>query len=350
MKQLDDVYKLGYPRKYHPYAYPVWYGQLSFGLSNELDYYMSNFRSSDESYRRTVRVECSDFLLFIQFRGKTSIAEINYDDVWAYYYHETDKTESTKSLYISQARGFLKFYASQGLIRSSFYLTMNKLFIHQMISAETFSSEDIGRINELGGSSQDFPADEMWAAVAEFDKVLEEHRYSKTCKKYARHVLTLLFIFLDMHELGYLPEIVQIWFKYEKPLLLSNWKMGRKTLTQFEEFTSEGNICPGKTNVYNSRRIDSLPEWCKSPLNDFLKLKEREYMKKSTVDMYRSSNVRLCELLVNEGVGSFDDVTADHLNRFNLRDQHSTLEGKNAYNVRMLTHMICAGLQCFFWA
>jgi len=340
LKQLDDVYKLGYPRKYHPYADPVWYGQLSPGLNNELDHYMSNFNSPDKNYRKTVQMECSDFLLFIQFRGRTSIREVDYDDVSAYYYHETDRMESTRRLYISQARGLLRFYASQGLVKHSLYLTMNTFFIHQVISTEIFSPGDIERINELRESSQDFPADEMWAAIAEFEKVLEEHRYSKTCKKYARHVLTLLFVFLEMHDLGYLPEIAQIWYHYEKSVLQSNWRMARKSLTQFEEFTLEGNICTGKTNVYHPVRIDLLPEWCKTPLNEFLILKKREYMKKSTIDMYRSSNVRLCEFLVNEGVRSFDDVTADHMNRFNLFDKHSTLEGKNAYNVRIRNFLI----------
>jgi len=331
---------VGQPKKYHQYVYQTWYDQLLDTLRQELDAYMRSFKSEDIMYRRTINMECSDFLLYMQHKGKTSICEINYDDVTEYFYCATDRKDYTKARYVSQARALLQFYCDMGMIKRSLCFTLDTLFIHQIVSLGDFDDHDIEKLNNLRYTSLDFPADEMWEAVTEFIKVLEEHNYKTTCKRTSKHVLTLLFIFLEKHNFGYLPEIAQIWFVYEKPLLLSNWKMGRKTLLQFEEFTKEGNITIEHWNYYKPRKIDFLPGWCKDTIEEFLALKRRAFMKKSTIDMYRSAIVRLCEFLVKQGMHSFEELTAENLTQFNLEDKHSTPEGKNAYNVRIRNFLI----------
>ena len=80
---------------------------------------------------------------------------------------------------------------------------------------------------------------------------------------------------------------------------------------------------------------DQLPEWCKEALTQFLDQKQREGKAESTVCMYRSAATRFCLFLVNEGITAFSQVDAGILKRFNLTDPHKTVEGKNAYNVRI---------------
>lgn len=41
----------------------------------------------------------------------------------------------------------------------------------------------------------------------------------------ARHSLTALYLFLEFHELGYLPEIVWIWFTEVQNGMGSSWKL-----------------------------------------------------------------------------------------------------------------------------
>lgn len=120
LMQLDDVYSLGYPRKYHPYADPVWYFQLSNMLRDELDVYMANFNSTNIAYCKTVKMQCSNFFLFIQRRGKKSVAEVDYDDVSAYFYHETNLKGPTKASYILHARDLLRYFAIQGCSKTVF--------------------------------------------------------------------------------------------------------------------------------------------------------------------------------------------------------------------------------------
>jgi site-specific recombinase XerD len=340
IKQLEETYELGYPRKYHRYIYPAWYSQLSETLSQELNSYMKGFPSDNEKYRHDVKMMCSDFLLFLQYRGKTSITDIDYEDAEHYFYHETERNKTTKALYVNQARAMLIHYYNRGILKRSLGFHMDSLFINQIVPLGIFSAEDIKKINACREESLDFPAIEMWDAISEFIKVMAEHNYSETNKKCANHTLTLLFIFLEKYELGYLPEIAYVWFKYEKRFLGVSWKASRKVVFQFEEFTKEGNIILGKSNYYKPMKIALLPLWCRDIINEFLLLKKREFMKKSTVDMYRSASVRLCEYLVAQGLNSFDELTAEHLNNFNLQDKHSTLEGKNAYNVRIRNFLI----------
>ncbi len=340
IKQLEETYELGYPRKYHRYIYPIWYSQLNETLSQELDSYMENIHSDNEKYRHDVKKMCSDFLSFLQYRGKDSIIDVDYEDAECYFYHETERNKTTKALYVNHARAMLIHYYNKGMLKRSLGFHMNSLFINQIVSLDIFSVEDIEKINACREESLDFPAVEMWGAISEFIKVMAEHNYSETNKKCANHTLTLLFIFLEKYELGYFPEIACIWFEYERRFLGVSWKASRKVIFQFEEFIKKGTIFPGKSNYYKPMKITLLPLWCRDTINAFLLLKEREFMKKSTVDMYRSSSVRLCEYLVAQGLNSFDGLTPDHLNNFNLQDKHSTLEGKNAYNVRIRNFLI----------
>lgn len=154
----------------------------------------------------------------------------------------------------------------------------------------------------------------------------------RTC---SLHTLTLLFVFLDMHNLGYTPRIAWIWYEEVKPLLRSNWAMSRRVLKLFEQFTQEGDITPQTTYTYKPTRFDQMPDWCRKPLSSFLNLKVRESMAKSTVDMYRSASTLFCIFLVKKGLASFNELTPEDLKEFNLTDTHETLEGKNAYNVRI---------------
>ena len=340
LKQLEETYELGYPRKYHRYIYPTWYGQLNEILSQELDSYMKDFPSDNEEYRYAVKMMCSDFLLFLQYRGKASITDIDYEDAECYYNHETKRNKTTKALYVNQARAMLIHYYNQGILKRSLGFHMDSLFIDQIVSLDIFSADDIDKINTYRKESLNFPAVEMWDAISEFIKVMAGHNYSETNKKCAYHTLVLLFIFLKKYALGYLPEIAGIWFEYEKRFLGVSWKASRKVIFQFEEFTREGNIIPGKVNYYKPMKIASLPLWCRYTINEFLLLKKREFMKKSTIDIYRSASVRLCAYLVEHGLNSFDELTAVHLNNFNLQDKHSTLESKNAYNVRIRNFLI----------
>lgn len=175
IKQLEETYELGYPRKYHRYIYPIWYSQLNETLSQELDSYIENIHSDNEKYRHDVKKMCSDFLSFLQYRGKDSIIDIDYEDAECYFYHETERNKTTKALYVNHARAMLIHYYNKGMLKRSLGFHMNSLFINQIVSLYIFSVEDIEKINACREESLDFPAVKMWGAISEFIKVMAEH-------------------------------------------------------------------------------------------------------------------------------------------------------------------------------
>lgn len=342
VKQLDDVYQKGVPDKHHPYVYPTNIRQLNEKLKAELYEYLDSdyCPTSAETYLATIQMECSDFLLHLQKCGKNSIFEITYDDIINYYFQDTSRSFKTVDRYVCQVRGLLGFYAVQGQIKTGFSVAMNKLLIPQIIRFECLAQGDRVKLSLLKTESHEFTTEEMWVAVNGFLILLEQHHYSNTIRRCAKHTLSLLFIFLDMNDLGYLPEIASIWFDNVKPLLLSSWQMARRTLRQFEQYVREGGIKPERIYMYRTTRFEKLPDWCQTILGEFLELKKRENMQPSTIDMYRSSNVRLCEFLVQNGICSYEEILAEHLMQFNLEDHHATPEGKNAYNVRIRNFII----------
>lgn len=342
IKRLDDVYQKGLPDKHHPYVYPTNYRLLSEVLKSELyEYLNSDYCPSNKKNRlATILMECSDFLLFLQKHGKKSICEITYEDIINYYYQYTSRSIKTVDRYVCQIRKLLEFFTVKGHIKTGFSVAMNKQLIPQFIRSEYFTKKDRGKLCMLRLKTPELRAKEMWNAVNEFLSILEQHHYSNTIRRCAKHTLSLLLIFLEMNALGYLPEIAWIWFDNAKSLLLSTWQMGRRTIRQFEQYVQEGKIMPEKIYMYRTTRFEKLPVWCQKILGDFLELKKRENMQPSTIDMYRSSNVRLCEFLLRNGIRSYEEISAEHLMQFNFEDYHATPEGKNAYNVRIRNFII----------
>ena len=109
----------------------------------------------------------------------------------------------------------------------------------------------------------------------------------------------------------------------------------KRILFVFNSFLEERRIIPDRRNTLQKFQCDSLPDWCKPELSNFLDLKKREGWCKSTIDMYRSSVTRFCFSLVKQGITSFSDITHEIIHQFNITDTHETAEGKNAYNCRI---------------
>ena len=76
----------------------------------------------------------------------------------------------------------------------------------------TFDESLKARIAAVADESQFFPADEFQAAVNDYIESLRSHGYGATSLKTAKHTLTVLYLFLEIHSLGYHPEIGSAWF------------------------------------------------------------------------------------------------------------------------------------------
>lgn len=91
-------------------------------------------------------------------------------------------------------------------------MALNKLLIPQIVSLNDTSiiaSEENQRKITL-------------SELERFLDALSAKKYGRSVMKYSRHILSLLYIFLDMHHLGINEVILWKWFEQIKPLLGTN--------------------------------------------------------------------------------------------------------------------------------
>jgi integrase len=103
----------------------------------------------------------------------------------------------------------------------------------------------------------------------------------------------------------------------------------------FEQYAANGTIDPRTVYSYGPDRADMLPAWCKADYNGFIQSKQKSGLAESTLDMCRSSCLRLLEYLCAAGIGSWEALTPEILKEFHRLDPHSTPEARNAYSSKI---------------
>lgn len=326
--QLEDVRKTGSISLDHLSSRKPAYTLLNPTFRAILDAFNSDHPENDDRYR----IACARFLMFLQSKGLVSVSEFSYKIVLQFHEEDYHSSSKSKDVYEDLIRKFLRYLASKGLCTIGLAFALNKLLIHQIIK---LTDEDLSKC-----SGRSYPLVTA-NVIDEFLTGMAKARYSKTVLKSSRHILTLLYIFLDMHKAVLNDELLWHWFSLIKPLLGSCWKQHRRTLCQFLHFLDTGCIMTGYIGDPEYIRSEELlPLWQKVPLTDYLYLLEREGWQPSTIDMQRSSNLRFCRYLQSIGVDSFAKLTPTVLKDFNLQDKHGTPEGKSAYNCRIRSFII----------
>ncbi|MEG1848884.1 MAG: tyrosine-type recombinase/integrase [Lachnospiraceae bacterium] len=330
MAQLEDIYNLGYIHLDHLGSRTSAYALLSEKFKTELDDFILNDqpKTADDRYR----ISCSRFLLYLQNAGLQSVNQLTCELVMKFYEEDYHKSQRSKDAYEDLIRAMLYYFAKNDVIPLACALILNKLLINQVIVSNEkelslFKSDDAYKIT--------------WQMVEQFVCELKNIKYSYTNIKAAINILTLLYIFLEMHHMLLSKELLWMWFEKVKPAKGSSWRQHRRSLYQFFIFLETGTVITTMTgDPLYVPSIDKLPEWFRRPLAAYLDLLIREGWQPATITMHRSSCVRLGKYLVGTDLDSVRKLTQDHLKDFNLTDKHSTPEGKMAYNCRIRSFLI----------
>lgn len=136
------------------------------------------------------------------------------------------------------------------LFNAPFYGTCKK----DCYAGQSSPRETSEKIRAIGTECyQDFPPEEFYAASIEFRRDLEQLGYAGTMMGAAKATLDLLYLFLDINQLGYSPAVAGCWFEQTgESCFGSNAKMSRRILALFEVFTQEGTVRAEKNFVYRS--------------------------------------------------------------------------------------------------
>lgn len=159
-------------------------------------------------------------------------------------------------------------------------------------------------------------------------ETLEKHGYVGTTLYLARHALTALYLFLDIHSLGFHPDIMWTWFSEIKSSMGRSWLHWRRVLKSYEEYSILGDILPDGKYRYAPSSFELLPDWCRQAVGGFLEQKRREFREQRTIKGYLYSCTRFCSFLVGRGLESFTALSPEWVKEFACQDKHRTFVGR----------------------
>lgn len=330
MRQLEELQQTGTVLDRHLYLNRSAYDRLDETMRSCLDDFLLSCK--DHYTARSfvlAQNKLAGMLLYFEDCGRNTVSEITYPDIISYYYSEFCASGKTRAAYLGHARRFFEFMSERQQCPAGYALFLDDKYAPYVGSMEAFDGPLRARIIAVSEDGQDFPANEFLVAIDDYIDCLKAHGYGATSLKTAKHALIVLFLFLDIHSLGYHPEIASVWFTGITPLLPKNWKHWRRLVCLFSEFCENGDIIPSGKYTYGLTAFDALPEWCRLGIEEFLDLLKKEFHDNGTIRTYRYPCIRLCRFLVGQNCSGFEALDADMLQKFCLQDQHETFKGKS---------------------
>lgn len=340
--QLEEVDATGTISDRHLYLNRSDYEKLPGSWQEKLDLYLEYCRPEYTARSWALkRHYCSKALLFFTDNGITDLDGFTYDTIFMLAGTETFCSKDTKALTINHAAQMLQFWAAEGLCPENFHLLLNSDLYPQILRLADFpdSAKDI--IQKASVESLDFPASEFRDTISPFKEALSRHGYVGTTLYLADHALTVLYLFLDIHSLGFHPDIMWAWFSEIKKNLGHSWLHWRRVLKTYEDYTLYGDILPDSKYQYEASSFDLLPDWCRQAIDGFLNQKRRELREKGTVRSYRYSCIRFCRFLLENGHESFKNLCPTVIKAFSKQDEHKTFKG------RASTFVVVRGFLCY---
>ena len=303
------------------------YDKLPALWRKDLDVYLADCSSHYTARTlKLTRIYCSEGLLFLDDMGVYTIADITYDAVIKLIGAKMYCSDDTKAMILNNTARMIKFYGEKGLCPMNYSLVLKCQIYPHIGSLSEFSAENRRALDKI--TDVTLSADEFYKTITPFIELLEAHGYVGTTLNLARHALTALYLFLDMHFFGFHQDIMWIWFAEINRTLGHSWRHWRRVLKFYEDYTLTGDIHPNGKYRYQPISFDKLPLWCREPIEGLLEQKRREFREPGTIDSYMYSCTRFCMFLLDHGYESFKNLSFAVVKDFSLHDEHATFAGR----------------------
>lgn len=330
MWQLQEFCESGTVSDSHLHLIWSSYDRLgNIPLRAELDDFLVAYTDhyTDKCLRLT-RNCLGEVLMYFADRGCSKTADITYSDIVSYYSWSAHLSRKRRAICLGHLTRFLSFLTGKGKCPAGYSLYLNDHYAPYVGNFANFTEEHRAVILGLAEESRDFSPDELIEAIEGFLSCVAEYGYGHTVLTCFRQALSVMYLFLDINGLGYHPEITDIWFSEIMPSLPRGWKMWRRTLSLFKEYTESADILPQKRFIYSPGVFDRLPEWCMEAINGFSEQLRRSFHEPMTLRNYSYSCSRLCFFLLKKGCRQFSELTPELLDQFCRTDEHATFVGK----------------------
>lgn len=332
MEQLVEIRSTGTISDMHLSLVTSFYDKLEGTLKIDLDDYLNHCKVGySKNTHKHAKIYCSRILLYFKELGINDITDITYEDIDIFYKLDFHCDKKTRYVYLSHARKLFVFFATKEKCKRGFGIIIDDKMYHHVGWLINFSNKNSTRINKISLESREFPSDEFFNSIDDFIENMVSNGYATTPICVARRTLTLLFIFLERNNLGYLPEISWIWFEEIKNVIGASWSGWRRILKMYEEYVFYGNIIVGSRYLYRNAALDNFPCWCREQILNFQERLRRELKNENTVNKSKYSCMRFCSFIISHGIEAFRDITPELIIEFSIKDEHETFKGRSSY-------------------
>lgn len=314
------------------------YKQLSSWSRTLVDNYLTTLNNTyGNSYQTRIKNSCSHFFLFLESTGITSSSQITHNIVKTFYTKDTPTASNAKTQRNNDIRHCLMYMADLGLIAKTISLVLNKFIIHELIIVTELPESERNRFlrffnsAEANISQSKADYDEAAMKLADLHKI---QRYSVTIRKSNFQATRIFRIFMDANLFAYSNDLALEWLEfYRKKWSQVKYLSFRRALLSINEILCTGTLSTNRFSIHKPKY--SLSEWGRELLSQYYWERKREGCADSTLDMINSSCSRFITFLDNHDITSEKEITYQVIKDFQTQDNHSTVEGKNAYAIKI---------------
>jgi len=288
-------------------------------------------------YLTQIRNACSRFFLFLEFAGISQPSEITHDTVKSFFIKDIHRSSKSKDRYNNEISHCLMYMADQGLILKTVGLALNKFVLPDLIIVAELPESECHRFSRFFNTVEK----DISRSEARYDEAAKQlvdiHRnrnYSSFIRKSDSQATRDFRIFMDTNLFAYSNDLALEWLEFQR----AKWSRAkylvfRRVLLSVNEILCTGTLSTSCFSTHESKY--SLPEWGDDLLSQYLWEREREGCAGSTLNMVHASCSRFIVFLDNHCIVSEKGITPKVIKDFQAQDNHSTVEGKNAYALKI---------------
>ncbi len=289
------------------------------------------------SYLNYIRNACSHFFLFLETSGISQPSGITHGIVKSFFIKDIHILSKANDQCNNQISHLLMYMADQGLIPKTVGLVPNKFVVYDLIIvAELPESEGSRFMRFFNAFEQDISQPEAGydAAAKKLVDIHKNRKYSTNIGKLDSQVVRDFRVFMDANSLVYSHDLALEWLEF----LRVKWPRAkylafRRVLLNINEILCTGTLSTSRFLSHKPKY--SLCQWGYDLLSQYLREREREGCAASTLDMIRNSCSRFLVFLDNHGITGEKGITPEVIKDFQAQDSHRTVEGKNAYAIKI---------------
>ena len=340
MAVLADIMEHGYVttslrtkmERIPPYArLPDWSRTL-------LDNYLFTLSSTyGTQYLEHIRNACSRFFLFLETSDISQPSQITHRTVKSFFIKDIHILSKAKDRCNNKISHLLMYMADQGLIPKTVGLVPNKFVVYDLIIvAELPEPEGSRFMRFFNAAGQDVPRSKAGfdAAAKKLARLRKNRKYSTNIGKVDLQAARDFRVFMDANSLAYSNDLALEWLEFQRvKWSRTKYLAFRKILLSIDEILSTGTLSTSRFLSHKPKY--SLCQWGYDLLSQYLRERECEGCASSTLDMIRNSCSRFIVFLDDHGITGKKGITPEVIKDFQAQDNHSTVEGKNAYAIKI---------------